>query len=464
VWRAIWLFIVFAGLVFVVSWISDQSGDVTLYWMDHRIDTSISVLFGSVVVIAVLAAFLYRILLAVRRAPRTFKKYLAEQRRKKGYVALTRGMVAVAAGDAEEARRQVKRADGLLGDPALTLLLSAQTAQLSGDTQAAKKFFTAMLERPETEFLGIRGQLTQAMKSGDRGEALRLANHANTLKPKSEWVASNLFDLQVRERRWGDALNTLTASVKNRLIKEGEARAHRAALEHLLGLDSDAAGNAQQALRHAKKSHDQDPGFSPGSARYATLLLNSGQHRKAAIVLEKSWSHAPHPDLLQPYLTARETIDANARLVAAQRLAKVNPHHSDSHLVVASLALQAQIWGEARKNLEAVLIDRPSAGVYRLMADLADKAENDAEKSRNWLVHATKADPDPAWVCTACGQVHPEWSEICGKCENFGSLGWEKPPHATAPGISHDGPQLKPLKKPAGELMTELPRLSNENG
>jgi HemY protein len=460
VWRAIWLFIVFAGLVFVVSWISDQSGDVTLYWLDRRIDMSISVLLGTVVVIAVLAALIYRILLAIRRAPRSFKKYLAERRRKKGYVALTRGMVAVAAGDAEEARRQVKRADGLLGDPALTLLLSAQTAQLSGDTQAAQKFFTAMLERPETEFLGIRGQLTQAMKSGDRGEALRLAHHANSLKPKSEWVASNLFDLQVRERRWGDALNTLAASVKNRLVKEGDARAHRAALEHLLGLDADAAGNAQHALRHAKKSHDQDPGFSPGSARYATLLLNAAQHRKAAAVLEKSWSHMPHPDLLEPYLTAREAIDANARLVAAQRLAKVNPHHSDSHLAVASLALQAQIWGEARKNLDALLTDQPSAGVCRLMADLADRAENDAEKSRTWLVRATEADPDPAWVCATCGQVHADWSEICGKCENFGSLSWETPPHASALGLTHDNPTAAlPSKRVAA-----LPKLSNEIG
>ncbi|MBT3907103.1 MAG: heme biosynthesis protein HemY [Rhodospirillales bacterium] len=457
-WRAIWLFIVFAGLVFVVSWISDQSGDVTLYWLDRRIDMSISVLLGTMVVIAVLAALLYRILLAVRRAPRSFKKYLAESRRKKGYVALTRGMVAVAAGDAEEARRQVKRADGLLGDPALTLLLSAQTAQLSGDTQAAQKFFTAMLERPETEFLGIRGQLTQAMKSGDKGEALRLAHHANTLKPKSEWVASNLFDLQVRERRWGDALNTLSASVKNRLVKEGEARAHRAALEHLLGLD--AAGNAQQALRHAKKSHDQDPGFSPGSGRYAALLLDAGQHRKAASVLEKSWSQTPHPDLLEPYLTAREAIDANARLLAGQRLAKVNPHHSDSHLAVALLALKAQIWGEARKNLEAILTDTPSAGVCRMMADLADKAENDTEKSREWLVRATKADPDPAWVCATCGHVHAEWLEICGKCENFCSLRWETPPHASAPGLAHHGQSGELPNEP----MAALPKPSNEIG
>ena len=165
-WRAIWLFIVFAGLVFVVSWISDQSGDVTLYWLDRRIDMSISVLLGTMVVIAVLAALLYRILLAVRRAPRSFKKYLAESRRKKGYVALTRGMVAVAAGDAEEARRQVKRADGLLGDPALTLLLSAQTAQLSGDTQAAQKFFTALKRR--ATFYALKCRAGSRRSSGGR--------------------------------------------------------------------------------------------------------------------------------------------------------------------------------------------------------------------------------------------------------------------------------------------------------
>jgi hypothetical protein len=42
-------------------------------------------------------------------------------------------MVAVAAGDAAEAGRQAKRADALLGDPPLTMLLSAQAAQLNGD-------------------------------------------------------------------------------------------------------------------------------------------------------------------------------------------------------------------------------------------------------------------------------------------------------------------------------------------
>ena len=49
-----------------------------------------------------------------------------------------------------------------------------------------------MMEQPETEFLGLRGLLTQAIKRGDKGEALDLARRAYRLKPKSAWVAANI--------------------------------------------------------------------------------------------------------------------------------------------------------------------------------------------------------------------------------------------------------------------------------
>src|SRR5262249_1991532 len=74
-------------------------------------------------------------------------------------------------GGCGEAKRQAKIANNLLNDPPLTLLLAAQTAQLGGDEDAARRYFTAMLEKPETAFLGLRGLLMQAMKAGDRAEA-----------------------------------------------------------------------------------------------------------------------------------------------------------------------------------------------------------------------------------------------------------------------------------------------------
>ena len=82
----------------------------------------------------------------------------------RGYKALTQGMVAVAAGDAQEARRQARKAENFLADPPLTMLLSAQAAQLSGDDKAAGKFFKKMSERKDTKYLGIHGMLNQAIQ------------------------------------------------------------------------------------------------------------------------------------------------------------------------------------------------------------------------------------------------------------------------------------------------------------
>src|SRR5215470_15299025 len=136
-------------------------------------------------------------------------------------------MVAVAAGDAQEARRYAKRADLLLADPPLTLLLSAQAAQLDGDEGAAKKFFAAMLERRETEFLGLRGLLNQALRAGDQGAALRLAERAAALRPDAQWVILSRFDLEVREGHWEAARQTLARAARRRLVPPERARRQR---------------------------------------------------------------------------------------------------------------------------------------------------------------------------------------------------------------------------------------------
>ena len=44
------------------------------------------------------------------------------------------------------------------------MLLSAQAAQLTGDDAAARRYFSGMLEQPETAFLALRGLLLQAQR------------------------------------------------------------------------------------------------------------------------------------------------------------------------------------------------------------------------------------------------------------------------------------------------------------
>src|SRR5262249_2769940 len=163
-------------------------------------------------------------------------------RRRTGYRALAQGLVAVAAGDPQEARRYAKRADLLLADPPLTLLLSAQAAQLNGDEGAAKKSLTAMLDQPEPEFLGLPGLFNQAMREGDSADALRLVERAMALRPQTKWAAQSRLDLETRERRWEAARVTLAQAAKRRLFPLEQVRHHRGVILYELSCTALANG------------------------------------------------------------------------------------------------------------------------------------------------------------------------------------------------------------------------------
>ena len=188
------------------------------------------VLLAAVALIAAVAALIYRFWRALIGAPGTFGRWRRERRRRKGYVALTQGMVAVAAGDPDEARRQARRADVLLNEPPLTMLLSAQAAQLNGDENAAGRYFTQMLERSETEFLGLRGLLIQAMRKGEHGRAIELARRARALRPKTPWVLTTLFELETRSGDWPAAADTLGRAQRAGALPAPQARRHEAAV------------------------------------------------------------------------------------------------------------------------------------------------------------------------------------------------------------------------------------------
>src|SRR6185437_15826931 len=216
--RALPALIVIALLVAASVYVADRPGSVAVVWQGWRIDTSVAVLVLAVVAIAMAAAALFHVLRKVLGGPRAFMRSRREKRRREGYRALTQGMVAVAAGDAAEAQKFARKADVLLAEPPLTLLLSAQAAQLGGDEGAARKYFSEMLNRPETEFLGLRGLLTQALRSDDHATALRLVERARALRPKTPWVVANRLALLTRAERWDEAQATLAEAVKLKLV------------------------------------------------------------------------------------------------------------------------------------------------------------------------------------------------------------------------------------------------------
>jgi len=450
--RALPAFIVALFIAVAAGILAAHPGSVSLRWEDWHVDTSVGVLVTAVVLLATLSAASFHLLRRILGGPRAFVRARRERRRRQGYRALTQGMVAVAAGDAEEAQKYARKADVLLAEPPLTLLLSAQAAQLNGDEQAARRYFTAMLDRPETEFLGLRGLVMQALRGGDEDAALALAERARELRPRTPWVLSSLYELQARAGRWSEAATTLAEAAKRHALPAEESRHHRAVLLLEQSRVAAAAGDQRQALQHAAAAHPLDPGFASATVRYAELLAAGGNPKKAAKVIEAGWRAAPHPDLAAAWDALFATEPPMQRLKRTERLVAGNADHPESRMAQARAALSARLWGEARRHLEALggTLSRnqpPSPRVCRAMAELEEAEHGDVAAARSWLAQATTTTAlDPTYVCNACGAECQLWSALCPACRSFDSLAWRLP-----------GGSARRLGAPSANLMPPLP-------
>ncbi|UEM03779.1 heme biosynthesis protein HemY [Skermanella rosea] len=447
--RAIWFLIKLAIVVAIAIYLVENPGAVTIDWQGYVINTSFAMLLLVTVAIIAIVALAYRLYRGVRGAPGAFGRRSRARKRERGYRALTRGMVAVAAGDAAGARRYAREADTMLRDPPLTMLLSAQAAQLNGDEKAAERYFQTMLERPETAFLGVRGLLTQAIRDGNQTEALQLARRAKSLQPQTPWVLTTLFDLETRAAQWGRAEQTLLDGMKSGAFPAEAGRHHRAALLLERSYEAELEGHHDDALRHAQAAAKLEPAFPPAASRLARLLARTGKHRKAGKVIEKAWSTRPHPELADAYRDISPDSDPLAQVKRFERLQSMVPNDLEGHVALARAAMAAKLWGEARNHLSKALAERPSDRVYRMLAELAEAEHGDIAAARDWLAKAANAEPDPIWVCKECGTLSKSWRSLCGQCGAFDSMEWKLPSVAIQIAEPHRLPPAKPSESPA---------------
>jgi len=440
------------GIVsFVAYLIAQRPGDVSMVWLGYRVDLPMWLVLAALVAVAVIAALVWQFTRFVLRSPGRVGQARRDRRRRKAYKALTQGMVAVAAGDAVEAQRQAKLAGNLLNDPPLTLLLEAQAAQLGGDEKAATRYFRAMLEHREASFLGLRGLLMQALKAGNDSEALRLARQAVTERPRTNWAASTLLDLELRSGDWPQAEATLKRAEKLKVIESADAKRTRAVLlteQARTGSDLDAAiARLREAVKLA-------PDLVPARALLATDLARSGRGREAARIIEQGWVSAPHAELAAAYAQIDPAEDALARARRLERLAGLNPVHVESQIALAGASLAAGLWGPARAELEKALAQAGGAAsasqrLARLWAHLEEGEGSDPAAARRWLIAATAAAADPAWTCERCGTIAAAWAARCQHCRQFDTLVWRATPRPAALAFDGGVPTMPTLAAPA---------------
>ncbi|MBI3676333.1 MAG: heme biosynthesis protein HemY [Proteobacteria bacterium] len=414
-----------------IAWIADRQGEL-LFTIDNlEVRTSASVAIGLGILAAFLIGFGSRVMATILGTPGAVGRWTSARRMRRGQEALQRGLVAAAAGDSQSARKEAGKVHALLGSPPLALLLTAQAAQLDGDETGQSGAYRAMLEHPETEFLGLRGLFMQAMRRDDHGEAMKLAARAHELKPRAAWSANALFDLKSANREWSDAKGVLEESARAKLIDPGLLRRRRAVLLAAEALDSEARGDGSHALSTALEALDLSPSLAPAAALAARKLASQGRSWRAQDVIEAAWSQSPHPDLAATYAVIKPEEPADARARRLIGLAHLNRDHFESRILEAEQAVTLMNWAEARRLLAPMATGFASARVCALMAEIEQGERHDATAAHAWLSRAVRAPHDAEWRCSNCSWSSPQWNAVCGSCGAFDSLSWSSPDEET---------------------------------
>jgi HemY protein len=408
------LFLVAVGLIALgFAWLADRPGEIAITWLGYRIETSMAVAVLALVVLLLLLMLLWSVLRGLLRSPEQVSLFFRHRRAMKGYLAISRGLIAIGAGDLRLARRSADDAARLSpGDP-LTLLLTAQSAQMTGDRPAAEHAFRAMAAREDTKLLGLHGLYIEAQRRGDALTAQRVAEEATKTEPALAWAGQAVLDYRCAEADWAGALMAL-ARIRDTLDKAAYRR-RRAVLLTVQALDETDRDAARRLILEAVKLA---PDLVPAAAMAGRRLAEAGEQRKARRILEKAWELSPHPDIAEAYADLRLGDSARERLARMQKLAGKLPGQLEGALAVARAALDAREFGTARAAL-APYLSAPTRRVATLMAEIEEAEHGDEGRVREWMARAMRASGDPAW--TADGVVSDRWLPVApnGRLDGF---------------------------------------------
>jgi HemY protein len=420
--RVLVYLVIVAVMAFGAVWFAERPGDVAVTWQGRRIDTSVMVLAAAVAAVAAASVIAWSILRAILRAPDAMSRYLRIRRGVRGYRAVSQGLIAVGSGDARAAKKFTAEAVRIAPREPLTLLLSAQSAQLSGDRDAAVATFQEMADRDDTRVLGLHGLFVEAQRRHDHAAALGYAEEAAKHASVPVWAGQAVLEFRCVAGDWSGALERLERNMRSGLIDKRAFRRQRAVLltaqaQSLPGSDR------ERAIALVREAAKLAPDLVPAAALAGRLHGEAGERRRAARIIERAWRANPHPDLAAAYAALRPGDSARQRLSRVETLAAKGPADAEAALAVARAALDAQEFAAARKAL-APYTASPRKRVAALMAEL-EMAQGDEGRAREWMARALNARRDPAW--TADAFVSDHWLPISPVSGRLDAFEWKDP-------------------------------------
>lgn len=429
-----------AGLTLGAGYLMETGGGLRLSvanW-EFTLGPVQAIVVAIVLVVAVwlflaIVGFLFALLRFLNGDETAVSRYFDRNRERKGYQALADGMMAIASGEGRLAMAKAAKAEKFLSRPELTNLLSAQAAELSGDTKAATEIYKRLLADDRTRFVGVRGLMKQKITEGDTATALKLAEKAFAMRPRHQEVQDALLKLQADSGDWSGARKVLGTKLKQGLLPRDVHRRRDAvmALQQARGvLDETASIDSREAAIAANKA---SPDLIPAAVMAAEGYAATGKMKYAERVLRKAWEANPHPDLARAFANLSPDETPQARLKRFDALLRIRPDDPETRMLRAELEIAAEDFPAARRALDDLAATHPTMRSVTLMAAIERGEGSDDAVVRGWLAKALTVSRGPQWVCDACQHVHEDWTPVCESCGGFDTLTWREPRHSGTP-------------------------------
>ena len=440
-WRVLTFLALICLAAYGAVWLANSPEVLSATWGGNRYSVSLAIGVTGLVAVALLIAFVLALIHGIVRLPLTLSRRARGRRDRKGLEALSRGIVAVGAGDVAAARRYAGEAERLLGHQPLALLLKAQAAQVSGDREKAEATFREMTENRDTKVLGLRGLYLEARRRGDGEAAHEYAEEAARIAPAVDWASDAVLEALSAEGDWEGAVRMIERRTSLGLIDRAASRRQRAVLLTAEALEKEAS-DQNAALATAEKAVKLAPDLVPAAALAGRLLSGRGELKKAAKIIEAAWSAHPHPDLAGAYLNLRPGDSATDRLKRAETLAKLSSWSDEARLAVARAAIEARDFARAREAVKPLVeAGRPTVRTCMTMAEIEGRS-GQSGAAREWLARATHAPRDKAWI--ADGYVSERWLPISPVSGRLDAFAWETPPELLGDGGGPDVNAFEP--------------------
>ena len=429
------LFVVLVGaLTLGAEYLLEYEGGVqiTVAGTEYTLSPIQSVIAGLVLIVAVwvlltLLSFLQAVWRFLNGDETAISRYFDRNRERKGFQALSEGMMALASGEGRLALAKAAKAEKYLRQPELTNLLTAQAAELSGDSKKAEETYRKLIAADATRFVGVRGIMRQRLADGDTDTARKLAEKAFELKPRHEETQDVLLSLQARAHYWAGARRTLSTKLKSGSLPRNVYRRRDAVLalsEATEILDETNPIAAQEAAIEANR---KSPDLIPAAVMAARSHIAKGKPKLAARVLKKAWEAQPHPELASAFAEIAPDESPQQRIKRFGELTRIKPDDPETRLVLAELNLAAEDFPQARRALGDLVEKQADARALTIMAAI-ERGQGAADTVvKGWLARALNAPRGPQWVCDNCQAVNAEWAPVCSACHSFDTLSWRVP-------------------------------------